>query len=140
MKARRAYLPFLALVAILDGCAKAPPGTDPLASAKLHVQQAQVAVATLETAASVAHQAHAISDADWARIQDVSARAQHACTDAITALEAGEDQTTTKARVVAVVRQALEDLPSNLSPAAAEQIAPALRLVRLALDILSPPR
>lgn len=126
---------FLALSTLVatGACNKVPPLLDPYGAAAFRVEQVLDATDLIGTMVVKAEKSGFVAHKDTLVVADVVARVHEAGADLGRAFQAGAGKDEARAKAVAIIRQALAELPSNLSPRGQEIVK---RYVTLALAIL----
>lgn len=119
---------------ISEGCAKVPPNLSPIGATSFRSQQLLMSVDTIGDVAVKAKDAGLITAQDMDKIAAVCAKTGHAVADLNRALQAGDAESAAKAKYVAIIRTALNELPGELDQRAREVIQP---YVSAALTILA---
>lgn len=131
----RRLLAVLAVFALV-ACNHTPPNVSPVGQTAIRVQQL---IAAIDTVGDVAVEAEAnglIKHADTLKVADVVEKSARAAADLGRALQAGGSSDTAKEKAIAIIREALAQLPGNLSPEASKKVAPFINIAQAILNVI----
>jgi hypothetical protein len=137
-KRRAAAIAVALLVCSGLACAtlKPPEQLSPIGDTAWYAREVIKGVAGLQQAAIDAEKAGALSVEDARTVVDATKKAGQAGEVLATSLKAGLPQQEAKAKAIAVIREALGELPKHLSKSAGELVTPYIQLVLTLLTAL----
>lgn len=125
----------------LSGCGvKAPPQLSPVGDTAYYARRVMGLVEELQLAATEGEAAGAVSKADARKIVEATVIAGKAGQDLASALRAGADATSSRGRAIAIIKQALDDLPRHLSDSTQALVRPYINAVMVLLTVFEPVR
>lgn len=113
----------------------APAQLSPIGDVAFYADRALVAIDSLGEFAIKGEAAGAMSTDDARTIIEAVKTSSIAANELGKALKAGVSETTAKAKAIAIIREALKNVPQHLSPETQSQVAPYIQTVLTLLTV-----
>lgn len=137
MKFQKAFMALLLAMALVGstGCASTPVNVSNVGVASFHARQVLIAIGTLQDITIAARQNDVINVDDARKVISATEKAGKAGQQLEAALRAGLGAENAKAQAIAVIRQELVNLPTQVSEKTRTVIAPYVGVAIAALTI-----
>jgi len=126
-----------ALAGLSVACNKVPPNLTPVGKISFGSDQAGKVVTALQKFTIDAEAAGVVTKADKQAVGKYTEKISKALIDLEDALAAGSGQADAKRKAIAIVIEALKQLPDHLTPRAAELVKPYLEQIELLLRLFA---